>query len=202
MGRPQTDLSKFRKETLLTLLLLDNGSFGRYALSTYLGLTKAKTRTLLEQLNELDLAHSNKGRGGTQLTHSGRELIRKIREYCYLDWNHETVKLPDDFLTNGDEMGILYFKNDGFSSNGLYERDIAVRQGALGAITLKQNNKNDWVFPNDDTTAKRIAILDHELIDNYNVMIISFGDNLGGVFSALSAVLLYHLQDELEDLLP
>jgi len=188
------------KDILLTLLLLDNTSLGRYTLSSYLGLSKARTRVILDFLKDHHLAEASRGRGGTSLTTKGRELLSKISPYCRLDWKHQIVDLPTELIGDNLSRAVMLLRVDDFDSNGLYERDMAVREGARGALTLQRSDRI-WLFPNDDQPLHQVRIIKPRIVEKYNLMIVTFGSDLGGIYSATAAIVLYHLRDKIEPLL-
>ena len=73
---------------------------------------------------------------------------------------------------------------------------MAVREGAKGALTLKKNGEQ-IMFANDEKITKLIKIKEEKKSIDYNMIYIAFGESIESVLNAISAVLLYHLEDKL-----
>ncbi len=183
---------------LLTLLLLDNSSYGRYTLSNLLGLSKSKTRQILERFIKHDLAVSSPGRGGTKLTLKGKSIAVEIKRYVYVDLNKEIIKIDDPFINSQKFVSMGLINTINTNTKGLYERDLAVRENADGAITLIKN-ANNWVIP-PDNTAFNIEIENHLLRHKYNMVIVCFGTSLNYTLNGLAKIIVYHLEDEIFNL--
>ncbi|MHA2502113.1 MAG: DUF4443 domain-containing protein [Candidatus Kariarchaeaceae archaeon] len=198
MGRP-TAIPQ-GEYLLLTLLILDKESMGRYNLATYLQLTKAKTRSVLEYLILHGLAEANPGRGGTQLTPKAHDLLKIIHSHVMLSWSDNLVRvdLDGNLIPSDCEYAICIVRTDDKDTHGLYERDLAVRAGARGAITLKSSDKK-WVYPGIEEEIEPPELRDVDpATHQYDLMIISFGPSLGSVYTALANIILYHCEDILD----
>jgi len=190
-------------------MLLNEDSFGRYKLSKYLGLSKAKTRAILEFLTEHDLAVAQKGRGGTKLTTKGYKLVTEFRNYCKLDWGQQMTEISPDLLPEATHKAVIYMNIADKQTTGLYERDMAVRAGAAGAITLiRSDDGSTWEFPDLGTTDQpehppdQVTVIDPTMANSYNILSIAFGDTIGVIYPGIVSIVMYHLSDKLVPLLP
>ena len=195
------DRMKFtNKEKLLFLLLLRDKSLGRYKLSKLMGLSKARIRSLIQYYNKIDYTYSSKGRGGTQLTKKGNMVMNDLNNLCALDLNCDWLKFDEQILGDNMKYAIGFYFTKLSDTNGLDERDLAVREGAKGALTLKKIGEQ-IMFANDKKITELIKIIEEKKLINYNMIYIAFGENIESVLNAISAVLLYHLEDKLIELL-
>ena len=191
------DRIKFvNKEKLLFLLLLKNKSLGRYKLSKLMGLSKARIRSLIQYYNKIDYTYSSKGRGGTRLTKKGLDVMCELNNLCYLDLNCDWLKVDEQILGVNMTYAVGFYITELINTNGLNERDLAVREGAKGALTLKKNG-DQITFANDEKITKQIKIKEEKKSIDYNMIYIAFGESVESVLNAISAVLLYHLEDKL-----
>lgn len=103
---------------------------GRFGLSERLALGEGATRTLIDRLVEADLIRISKR--GCELTSRGSSVLR------YLNSKLGPMEaIPTSPMTVGPhDFGILVRKAAGNVSNGIEQRDAAVRTGANGAVTL------------------------------------------------------------------
>jgi predicted transcriptional regulator len=180
---------------LLILMSLDSEPSGRYQLSEDLGISQSKIRTMLNQLISKGLAIAGKGRFGTQLTSKGTEIVNKIKTSILIDFNNSYLNHNSDFINSYAFYTSVMIKTDELTTSGLYERDIAVRAGAAGAITLIK--KGDWVIPPDNTKDSDLEILNDQ-VHNYTHIVICFGSTKSYTIRACGAISSYYASDEID----
>lgn len=197
---------------VITLGTLNQQSMGRYELSNYLGLSKAKTRALLEYLHERGITQTkgkSSGRSGTSLTSLGKTLIKKIHQLAYIDFSNP--KYASDSLNVSQSPAnidnpkpqirrVVFLKLNKNGINGISERDIAIRFGANGAITLIFNHKH-WSF--EDGTP--IEKYDHSFnpgrfARNYNFCSIVTGTIVSSVYNSLANIISFYFKEEIIEL--
>lgn len=184
---------------IIIILLLEKSTHGRYKLAKYLDISLAKTRGLLNLLIEKSLAKTSgqsSGRKGTRLTRDGKLVAKNLSKFMFLDIDQNLLKIPVDIISN-DLLKILVLLNiKDLETTGVYERDIAVRAGAIGSITLIKNQNNAWIFPDDRSTSiTELSKRDETLLNKYNTAIIVFGDHLGSIYKGATEIAHYHLGD-------
>ncbi len=177
---------------------LDAEPSGRYQLSEDLGISQSKIRTILNQLISKGLAISTKGRAGTQLTPGGAGIVEKIKSTILIDLNNSYIKHGSEFLNSYTSYTSVMIKTDEMDTSGLYERDMAVRAGAAGAITL--THKGKWVIPPDNKPDTELVILD-ENVNNYSRIIICFGTSKSDTLRACGAISVYYAGEEIDSIL-
>ena len=177
---------------------LDAEPSGRYQLSEDLGISQSKIRTILNQLISKGLAISPKGRAGTQLTTEGAEIVAKIKSTILIDLNNSYVKHESEFINSYSSYTSVMIKTDELDTSGLYERDMAVRAGAAGAITLTR--KGDWVIPPDNKPDSELVI-ENKVVNNYSQIILCFGNSKSDTLRACGAISVYYAGDDIESIL-
>ena len=183
---------------LLTLMSLDAEPSGRYQLSEDLGISQSKIRTILNQLISRGLAVSPKGRAGTQLTTKGVGIVKQIKSSILIDLNNSYVKHNSEFITSYTNYTSVLIKTDDLGTSGLYERDMAVRAGATGAITLTK--KGNWVIPPENKEDLELLIMS-DIVNNYSQIIICFGNSKSDTLRACGAISIYYSGDEIDTIL-
>lgn len=181
-------------ELLSILAILNRFATGRYRLAEMLGISKARVRLLLDLLNQHHLIISRSGRAGTILSKKGNELSEKLRSHIFVDMDKSSIEIPE--LKFETASSVLLIKSESTETSGIYERDLAVRAGADGAVTLIKEDK--WVIPPD----KDIEMEVRGIIENhpYNMIIYTFGDK-SKVLAAGMTIACHHLENEIMKIL-
>ena len=176
-------------ELLSVLVILNRIATGRYRLAKMLGISKARVRLLLELLNQHHLIISRSGRAGTILSKKGNALMEKLRSIILVDITRSDIEIPE--LKFETANSVLLIKSESIETSGIFERDLAVRAGADGAVTLIK--KDRWVIPPD----KEVEMEVRGIIDNhrYNMIIYTFGDE-SKVIAAGITIACHHLENE------
>lgn len=186
-------------ELLSILAILNRSATGRYRLAEMLGISKARVRLLLALLNQHHLIISRSGRAGTILSQKGNSLMEKMRSLILIEMDKSIIKIPE--LQFETANSILLIKSDSIETSGIFERDLAVRAGADGAVTLIKEDR--WVIPPD----KEIEMEVRGITKNhpYNMIIYTFGDE-SRVLAAGMTIACHHLVEEfmkiLDEFLP
>lgn len=186
-------------ELLSILAILNRSATGRYRLAEMLGISKARVRLLLALLNQHHLIISRSGRAGTILSQKGNSLMEKMRSLILIEMDKSIIKIPE--LQFETANSILLIKSDSIETSGIFERDLAVRAGADGAVTLIKEDR--WVIPPD----KEIEMEVRGITENhpYNMIIYTFGDE-SRVLAAGMTIACHHLVEEfmkiLDEFLP
>ncbi len=184
-------------DLLLLFSLLDKSSSGRYKLSDHLGITLAKTRVLLNLLVDNSLGKTSgqsSGRSGTRLTKQGREISNKLKDKIELYFDQENYKISQNLIEDGKKV-VLVLLNHKIKSNGIFERDLAVRSAADGAITLRKDENALWIFPDDKKTNADFSIK-NDLGMNYSTAVLVFADKIGFACQGAASIACYHLEDD------
>jgi hypothetical protein len=189
---------------VLTFLLLDKSSRGRYSLANYLGISLAQTRSLLKLLVDKSLAQTagkSSGKKGTSLTHEGRVLVKQIKQHMELITDTRSYSLPKNIIPQGRQVCLVLLNSVNIDTKGLYERDIAVSKGAEGAITLIRRSRS-WVFPDSpDYVMNDFLFTQKELqITDFTMAILVFSQHLGDSCVAAAEVAFYHLEDSIRNI--
>lgn len=186
-------------ELLSILAILNRSATGRYRLAEMLGISKARVRLLLALLNQHHLIISRSGRAGTILSQKGNSLMEKMRSLILIEMDKSIIEIPE--LQFETANSILLIKSDSIETSGIFERDLAVRAGADGAVTLIKEDR--WVIPPD----KEIEMEVRGITKNhpYNMIIYTFGDE-SRVLAAGMTIACHHLVEEfmkiLDEFLP
>lgn len=123
---PQRRFSTFHYFKALKFIE-DAGKTGRKRLSEELGIGEGSTRTLLNMLEQRSLISRNNA--GIELTQRGRKVLSSFP--------FSIQPLPPGSLPFSGEACISIVRNGaGKVTNGIMQRDEAVRAGGSGAITL------------------------------------------------------------------
>ncbi|HDJ50613.1 MAG TPA: DUF4443 domain-containing protein [Thermoprotei archaeon] len=118
-------------EHLLILNVLKTGPVGRVFLSESLGIGEGKIRKLLNELKEQGLIISSKA--GHYLSRIGESILEEIGQRYFKITRRLSIRsLNWPYAVEGIVRGRAL--RSPISKNGMYERDLLVRNGALGAI--------------------------------------------------------------------
>lgn len=117
-----------------TILALKNGKIGRKRLVKFLGLGEGSVRTILKRLKKQSFINSDKY--GHELTQKGKV---KAREYLSKFTMPKDLH-PDDLIKGFKSIVILHSTSDKIKS-GMEQRDLALSNGADGAMILIFKNK-------------------------------------------------------------
>jgi hypothetical protein len=118
---------------LLTILALGNGFVGRKKLAADVGVGEGAMRTIIGRLKSSGLISTLAA--GCSLTPSGLELFNQIRD------SMEFFEPPSNLPISGLSVGLLLRYASDKITNGLDERDQAVREGAKGALVLAYDGR-------------------------------------------------------------
>lgn len=132
---PKPSFSKY--DILKTLeVIYREGSLGRKKLSSILNLGEGATRTILDHLQKASIVR--KTRLGCELTEKGKkigqEITRKIAKHSPLQ---ENILVAGKFA-----YGILVKGSASRITNGIEQRDAAIKAGAKSATTIICKNEN------------------------------------------------------------
>ncbi len=152
---------------------------GRYEIEKLLELNNTEIRTLLRRLSSLELITPIK-RKGHMLTEKGQNIVKQLKQ-----------KIPYQGFLNLE--GLIPFpsytiqvrKPAQSSKNGITERDLAVRNGADGGITIHYSNQTF-----------HIPGINSELLENYPKVVerigqtidFQIGDNAFTAFAKTKAI--------------
>lgn len=182
-----------------TLILLESqSSIGRYALAELLNTSKAKARSILEEFNLRGITSTpgkSSGRSGNQLSQKGKELLNQLSKLYRIVWSSDHEFVYDPLLESQNQIQLI-LKEKIQITNGLYERDIAVRGGASGAITLIKSDEN-WIYPDSGDIAKNITIHDGLAL----TWICVFGETESHVLGGISRLLDYFFYEKITAIL-
>ena len=172
---------------------------GRYQLSELLDLSLAKTRALLQLLTKKNITQTSgqsSGRKGTQLTSLGNKICNKILEFATIDFELPHY-IGESLQIKKMDRRVGFIRIDQIDTTGIYERDIAIRNGAEAAISLLYD-KQKWIFPDGFVAGDEFKPLNH---NKYNFASIVSGTNLGSIYNALVNIISFHLMDKLSKIL-
>jgi biotin operon repressor len=117
------------------IYLLKDGPSGRRTLTEKVGASESSVRTVLEHLQSEGIVKMN--RRGTSLSNMGRLAFGPLLESVI---EVKTVNLPE--LSMGEiSRAALLDKVDELSGQAWSFRDLAIREGARGAVILEINGK-------------------------------------------------------------
>jgi len=125
------------------IYLLKEGPTGRRTLTDHVGASESTVRTVLEHLQSEGIVEMD--RRGTSLSEMGRlafgPLLESVKQV-------KSVKLPE--LTMGEicRAGLLT-KVEDLSERAWSFRDLAIREGARGAILLEITEKIKFLHSDD-----------------------------------------------------
>ncbi|MHA2250270.1 MAG: DUF4443 domain-containing protein [Candidatus Kariarchaeaceae archaeon] len=191
-------------QLVLFFLFLDKSSYGRYTLAKHLDISLAKTRSILNLFVEKGLAKTSgqsSGRAGTRLSKGGRALAMKLREYMAIDLGQESYTISNKILPDAKHLVLILLKTKKVRSTGIYERDLAVRSGAKGAVTLIRK-QDEWIFPDDKQhIVAEFQVSKHLGNHQYNTAILVFAEKIGFACEGAATVAYHHLEDEIHEIL-
>jgi len=125
-----------------TLIALKK-QIGRKKLLQEIGIGEGSMRTILKKLKNKGFITSTKK--GHALTNSGEEYLNK-----YLEKFTIPFKIHSSDIVPYKKTGIIIRNAHDNITNGIAERDIAVRTGALGALVLEYKDESGRLkFPGD-----------------------------------------------------
>lgn len=132
--------------------ILDSGRTGRARISRAIGIGEGSTRTLLDQLEEHSLVRRNNA--GIVLTEKGRSEISEFPV--------SMAGVDETTLTTGPHSSIAVVRGGGRRvSNGIRQRDAAIKGGGAGAITMVIRGKRLLLPPDfkqvNDAAAVRVV---------------------------------------------
>jgi len=159
------NIPNFTKIDVLRCFLRFNKNIGRKELAKDLELGEGTTRTILEILKSKKLLDSTKK--GHFLSKKGSEALSHIYELISYPKN---IKVQDIY-PGLNKVGIVV--KNASTLKGLYRlRDIAVKNGADGAITLKFENK--LYAPESDYEQNYKELESYFDFKNNDVLVIAF----------------------------
>ena len=148
---------------------------GRLGLSERLALGEGATRTLIDRLLEARLVNISKR--GCELTDRGLSVMKHLDSRL-----GPKAIVPRSAITVGpNDFGILVKKAANKVSNGITQRDAAVRAGANGAVTLLFEN-DQLVMPSaEDSKVRQSPDAVEQTVEKFrpgenDVIIIAGGD--------------------------
>ncbi len=125
------------------IFLLKDGPAGRRTLTEQVGASESSVRTVLEHLQSEGIVQMD--RRGTSLTEMGRLAFGPLLESV---WSVRTVELPD--LSMGEiNTAALLGEIDELSGPAWSFRDLAIREGARGAIILEIGEELSFLHSSD-----------------------------------------------------
>lgn len=125
------------------IYLLKDGPKGRRTLTEQVGASESSVRTVLEHLQSEGIVEMD--RRGTKLSEMGRLAFGPLLESVL---NVKRVELPE--LTMGSiSRAALLDKVDELSGPAWSLRDLAIREGARGAILLEIENDIKFLHSDD-----------------------------------------------------
>lgn len=128
------NIPNFSRIDVLRCFLRFNKNIGREKLANQLELGEGTTRTVLKTLKSKKFLYSTKK--GHILSKKGAEMLKQIYQYINMPKNITMQNIYPHFK----KVGIMV--KNAQKLKGLYKfRDIAVKQGAEGALILKFENK-------------------------------------------------------------
>ena len=172
---------------------------GRKSLAGYLKIGEGSTRTILNMLQEDGIVAINKN--GVTLTKEGLDVWKTVK------MDMHTVRVPELTISKFD----CAVRVPGMAGNvkfGCEERDIAIKNGAMGATTLICSN-NMLIFPGSyypvDQRVEN-ALRDHLDIKDGDAIIIGTASDedhaeLGAITAALEIMGGLRIRRELDDVL-
>ncbi|MCD6503132.1 MAG: hypothetical protein DRN30_02110 [Thermoplasmata archaeon] len=124
-------MEMLKSDHILILNVLKTGPIGRVFLSEFLNIGEGKIRKLLKDLKGLGLIESSKA--GHYLSDRGKKFLEKFeRTYFKITRRIDITIFDWPYAIEGIIRGKALKK--AISRDGMTERDLIVRNGALGAI--------------------------------------------------------------------
>ncbi len=169
-----------------TLQLIEKeGMVSRNLLSRELGLGEGSIKTLIKHLKMGDMIRTTNR--GTKMSDKGKSILDKLSSYI----GHET-NVPECSISIGRFNHAILLKQMKWEiSSGIEQRDIAIKNGAKGAITLTfENEQFLTVNTNYDALQNEISIkklLVNNLNPTENDIIIIGSDDSNYIIAELAA---------------
>jgi len=161
------NLASFRKLDIIRCLLRIEKPISRANLSKMLSLGEGTIRSILDILKENDLLASNKQ--GHSLSAKGKLILKKIKTYIDID----KVNLNNMFK---NKKKIIIHINHPNKIEKAYElRDIALKNGADGALILKYDNGLKLYDSEIDSDFKEIE--DKFNLEKDSIVVMAYADS-------------------------
>ncbi len=176
-------------DVLMVLLFFSEKKFpiGRYTLKEQLKLGPGVIRTLLRRLAQLNLIRPVKKKGHI-LTDEGKKTIKGIRKFIA-----EEKRLPESdlFIGGKNNYGIRLRNVSDKISDGLEQRDKAIKVGAGGATTIICKDGKLIIPPIHELNEKEEKMIREafDLHEKDTIIIISADDDLIAWRGALAVAL-------------
>lgn len=163
---------------------------GRKNLLQEISIGEGSMRTVLKKLKARGFIESTKK--GHKLTDSGEEYLNK-----YLEKFTIPFKINSGDIITGKKAGIVVRNACDKITNGIAQRDIAVRAGALGALLLKYCDKSGKLkFPDEvqlledfpEFKSEIEAIAMNAEFNPGDVLIVAFSENYAVCENAVIAI--------------
>jgi len=129
-----SNIPNYVKTDIIRAFLLMKENISRNELVSKLALGEGSVRTILDVLKDKNLVYSTKK--GHSLTEKGNLFLKKIEKSIILK-----KLILEDFYPELEKAVVLLNKADKNIKISFEQRDIAVKQGADGAVILKFDNK-------------------------------------------------------------
>ncbi|MFX0003272.1 MAG: DUF4443 domain-containing protein [Candidatus Hodarchaeota archaeon] len=184
---------------------------GRYRLQKELSIGSGTAKSLIKKLNEdlnfIKVLTDENVIKGHILTETGLEFVKKIRKKFPLIKAGDSSVLKDIIIKSKGKISFFCFLRNAIDkmTNGIEQRDAAIKIGAVGATCLLYNGK-DLIFPSpslSENNHEQMGVDENvfEYISSFiqnkgyqlkknDVIIIGIGDNLENArLGALNAAL-------------
>ncbi len=170
--------TQFKSWHLLAALLLFSEArnpIGRYQLGDELGLGRGSVRSLVKFLRRRDFIHPVKRRGH-ELSIEGQKYVTDLSQVLV-----KIVKLPQSAFTVDQYNFGCHLRNRAhLVTDGVSQRDAALRAGASGATTLVQeSDPESLVMPVEHRVSRleAISLLEHFNLREKDVLLIGSGSS-------------------------
>ena len=169
------NIHNYVKTDVIRAFLLIKGNISRNELVSKLALGEGTVRTILDILKDKDLICSTKQ--GHSLTEKGNLFLKKTEKSIAIK-----KLILEDFYPGLEKAIVLSNKTDKNIKISFEQRDIAVKQGADGAVILKFDK--ELYIPNADINFKESYKKAYDEIlkcfdfKKGNILIICFADSL------------------------
>ncbi len=179
-----------------TLQLIEReGTVSRNVLSRELGLGEGSIKTLIKHLKMEDMIRTTNR--GTKMSDKGKSILKKLSAYI----GHET-SVPECSISIGKFNHAILLKQMRCEiSSGIEQRDIAIKNGAKGAITLTFENERfltantNYDSLQNETSTKKLLVNKLNPIENDIIIIGSDDSNYIIAELAAKAAALYTLNN-------
>lgn len=180
---------------LAIITIHDEMILGRYEIGKQLGLPTNQTRNLLKWLRDKQLINPVKRKGHT-LTRKGTMFFNTIQEKIPY---HSEIKCPNFVPTPSYLVQIREPLQT--TSNGVTERDLAVRNKALGGVTFRKKKTELNLLGVAQDLEKEYPEFNQFVQDNLSIrdgdaLFIAFSDSLPSATLAALAVAIWMLCDD------